>query len=1249
LWAVMVSLAALWQAAGVTPDVVAGHSQGEIAAACVAGVLSLADAAKVVAVRSRVLGVLAGRGAMAAVEEPQERVAARLGALPGPGLVSVAAVNGPAQVVVAGDPAAVAALVAGCAAEGVSARVLPVDYASHCAQVEQVRDELLAGLAGIEPAPGQVPVVSAVTGQLIGSELMDAGYWYKNLREAVRFEQAVTVLAGLGVTAFVEVSPHPVLVQGIEQTLAELAGTSGGEGFVVAGSLRRGEGGLRRFALSLAQLHVRGVAVDWARWFAGVRARPVELPTYAFQHQRYWPQLRSSAPASAADLGQEAAGHPLLGAVVELPDGQGLVLTGRLSVQAQPWLADHVALDKRLLPGTAFVELAVYAGHQAGCGWLEELTLEAPLVLPPDGAVQVQVVVAGPDGSGRRAVRVYSRPEAGVGELGWARHATAAVVEAGERKQEAFDFTAWPPPGATEVPVERLFEQLAAAGLGYGPAFRGLQTIWQRGEEVFVEVRLLQEPEVYTGLFELHPALLAAGLHGTQLRNFLQKETKDANDLWLPVAWNGTRVYATGASRLRARLARSGDNSISLMLADDENRPVASVDSITFRRASSDDLNYPAASYRESLFRLEWVAAPASAVVEFPVGRWAIAGSDDLRLRAAIEAGHSNVEEYANLAALADATASGRPVPDVVLVCCADSAAPSPGTDQTDFVRTVHTATSRALNTIQAWIANDKFASSRLVLVTCRAVATSAEEDVSDLAGAAIWGLARSAQSENPGRLMLVDLDQANASRRALPAALAGSEPALAVREGTVHVPRLAAGPSSAEDSPARFPSEGTVLITGATGALASLLARHLARSYGVTRLLLTSRRGPEVANAIELAADLAALGATVTLTACDIADRDAVGALLGSIPSEHALTAVVHAAAVLDDGVIGSLTPEHVDRVLRPKVDASLHLHELTREQGVSAFVLFSSVAGIFGAPGQGNYAAANSFLDALAQHRRASGLPATSIAWGLWAQDSIMTSGLKDADLARISRAAAEPLSAEEGLALFDAACAAPDAVVIATHLNKAGLRAQAETGLIPPLFRGLITTPIRRAGGTEGAVPGASLLRRRLAGASDAEQNAMILELLLAQIAALLAHDSASAIDAKREFRQLGFDSLTAIELRNRLSAAIGLRLPAGLIFDYPTPVVLADYIRQVIARDGAITDINGFAEIDRLEEIIRNAALEDRERTALAIRLKVLMSRLDNQDAASDETADEDLEVATADNIFDLLDKELGRPN
>ena len=258
LWAVMVSLAALWQAAGVTPDVVAGHSQGEIAAAVVAGVLSLADAAKVVAVRSRVLAVLAGRGAMAAVRGAGGAGRGAAGPL-GPGPVSVAAVNGPGQVVVAGEPVAVAALVAECKADGVNARVLPVDYASHCAQIEQIRDELLAGLAGIEAGPGQVPVVSAVTGELVDGEELDAGYWYRNLREPVRFEQAVRVLAGLGVTAFVEVSPHPVLVQGVEQTLADSA-----EGMVVTGSLRRGEGGLRRFALSLAQLWVRGVGVDWS-------------------------------------------------------------------------------------------------------------------------------------------------------------------------------------------------------------------------------------------------------------------------------------------------------------------------------------------------------------------------------------------------------------------------------------------------------------------------------------------------------------------------------------------------------------------------------------------------------------------------------------------------------------------------------------------------------------------------------------------------------------------------------------------------------------------------------------------------------------------------------------------------------------------------------------------------------------------------------------------------------------------------
>ena len=427
LWAVMVSLAALWQAAGVVPDVVAGHSQGEIAAAVVADVLSLADAAKVVAVRSRVLGVLAGRGAMAAVEEPWERLAARLGGLPGS--VSVAAVNGPGQVVVAGDPAAVAALVTRCAADGVSARVLPVDYASHCAQVEQVRDELVAGLAGIVPGPGRVPVVSAMTGELADGELMDAGYWYRNLRETVRFEQTVRVLAGLGVTVFVEVSPHPVLVTVIEQTLAELPAAA--EGAVVTGSLRRGAGGLRRFALSLARLWVHGVAVDWARWFTRSLAQPVHLPTYAFQRQRYWPQRRA-ATAGVVSLGLEAADHPLLGAVVELPDGQGAVLTGWLSVAGQPWLADHMVTGRVLLAGTAFVDLAVRAGDAVGCAVLEELTLQAPLVLPSDGAMRVQVVVAGPEEAGRRAVRIYSRPGEQPGGEGWTCHATGVLAGAGD-------------------------------------------------------------------------------------------------------------------------------------------------------------------------------------------------------------------------------------------------------------------------------------------------------------------------------------------------------------------------------------------------------------------------------------------------------------------------------------------------------------------------------------------------------------------------------------------------------------------------------------------------------------------------------------------------------------------------------------------------------------------------------------------------------------------------------------------------
>ncbi|WP_260614586.1 acyltransferase domain-containing protein, partial [Streptomyces sp. WAC07061] len=405
LFAVMLSLAELWRACGVEPAAVVGHSQGEVAAAVVAGALSLADGARIVALRSQALLELSGTSAMASVALPADRTAALLTAWDG--RLSLAAVNGPTSVVVAGDRTALDEMLEKLTADGVWARRVPgVDTPGHSARIEEVRERMLDALAPVAPAESAVPYYSTVTGTLLDTAGLDAGYWYRNMRQTVQLEQAVRALAADGHAHFLEISPHPVLGVGLAETL-EQAGTDA----FLGETLRRDAGGTGRFLTSLAAAHVNGVQVDWDAAHAGRLPHPAPgLPTYAFQRGRYWPQ--PSTPAGdATALGLGSAGHPLLGAAVPLPDTDGFLFTTRLSPASHPWLADHALLGHALLPGTAFLELALHAGRQLGCARVEELVLEAPLPLPEHGGVQVQLTVGAADGAGRRPVAVYARPD----------------------------------------------------------------------------------------------------------------------------------------------------------------------------------------------------------------------------------------------------------------------------------------------------------------------------------------------------------------------------------------------------------------------------------------------------------------------------------------------------------------------------------------------------------------------------------------------------------------------------------------------------------------------------------------------------------------------------------------------------------------------------------------------------------------------------------------------------------------------
>ncbi|MEU2687154.1 beta-ketoacyl synthase N-terminal-like domain-containing protein, partial [Streptomyces hygroscopicus] len=738
LFAVMVSLAAVWESYGVRPSAVVGHSRGEIAAACVAGALSLADAAGLVVARGRLLVGARGAGAMVSVALSAQRVRERLS-----GGLEIAAENGPASVVVAGDPAEVAGFAEACEREGVRVRRVSDAFAFHTSQMDAIGEELAAAVAGLSPRASEVPLYSTVTGELLDTAAMDADYWRRNLREPVRFEAAVRALLDAGHGLFIEVSPHPVLTGAVEQT-AEEHGTRA----VALGTLRRDEDDRARLLTSLAQAYVHGADVDWSVWFEGLGARHVELPTYAFQRRRYWLETGHGS-ADAVGLGLESAGHPLLGAVVVPASQDGVVLTGRLSSYTHPWLADHVIGGSVLLPGTAFVELALRAGDEVGCGLLEELTLEQPLVLSGDRSVAVQVTVEAPDETGRRTVVVHSRPQ-GAGETDepMTQHATGVLV-AGAADVPEQGLGVWPPEGAEPVDLADVYERLASRGYGYGPVFRGLRAVWRTGGgEFFAELALPEGTQPPSTAFGMHPALLDAALHAVLLDT-------GSDELLVPFAWTGVRLHAVGASALRVRLTPGVAGNVAMAAFDEAGAPVFSAEAVTMRAAVAERFSGAATAVRQSLFDVQWISLPPSE--RRPV-EWAELGPDyDL-----------------------DALFAAGTVPELVV-------APVESGGE------VHARLGAVLRLVQRFVEAPELVDARLVLATRHAVPVVAGDEP-DPVTAAVWGLVRSAQAEHPGRLLIVDVDVdvvAGGVADVVPVVVGCGEPQVAVRGDRFLVPRL--------------------------------------------------------------------------------------------------------------------------------------------------------------------------------------------------------------------------------------------------------------------------------------------------------------------------------------------------------------------------------------------------------------------------------------------------------------------------
>ncbi|WP_459799656.1 type I polyketide synthase [Herbidospora sp. RD11066] len=1037
IFAFEVALYRLLESLGVRPEVVAGHSIGEIAAAHVAGILSMEDACTLVSARASLMQALPGGGAMVAIQATSGEIS---------GNVDIAAINGPRSVVIAGPEDAVLAE----AARFATTKRLKVSHAFHSRLMDPMLEEFRQVC---ESLTYNEPVIPFEGGR-------DAGYWVRHVRDTVHFKDTIERLAG---HAFVEVGPDAVLTAMAADCLDDPA--------LLVPTARRDGDEIADFHTALATLHTHGAKVTWPV----VETPRVDLPTYAFQRTTFWPTGEPAATPGS---------HPLLGAEIDLADG-GSVTSGRLSLSTHPWLADHLVMGQAVVPGAALVEMLLD-------DLVEELTLEAPLVVPQAGAVQIQISKEAPDGAGRCAVAIHSR----TGD-DWTRHASGVVAPA--TAALGADLTVWPPPGAERVTIEGVYDGLAAAGLEYGPVFQGLQAVWRRDDELFAEVALDGE----AGGFGLHPALLDAALHTIAVTGGPAR---------LPFSWTDVALHTRGATAARVRIAATADDTYAIDLADTEGRPVVSIGALALRRIAAPD----------ALFQVDWIpAAPA----------------------------------------------------------------------ETLTATTIHPATaSEALAEVQNRLLDS--GDGPLVVATRGAFA-------GNLDAAAVWGLVRAAESEHPGRFVLVDGD----------GPIPAGEPQVVFRDGAAFVPRLA----RAAAAPGQV--TGRILITGGTGALGAALARHLVRNHGVRDLVLVSRTG----HAPELHGELTALGAAVTIAACDVADRTALAGLL----ARHPIDGVIHLAGVLDDGVIESLTPERLETVWRPKVQAAVNLHELAGDVGL--FVLFSSLAGVMGAVGQANYAAANAALDALAEHRRAQGLPGLSLAWGLWRQDGGMTGHLDDAALARMARAGVAPLTTEEGMALFDAALGADRALLVPARI------AFGPADEAPPILRGL-ARPVRKRAETSG-------FRDRIAGLPEGERDRLVLELVRTHVAGVLGHAGPSAVEPGRPFMEQGFDSLTAVELRNRLGAATGLRLPATVMFDYPSPLGLAGHLSARLTDDGP-GGTPALADLDRLELHLAAMSADEIDRAGIAGHLQALLARL----APAEVETSEQLIGDTDDDLFDFIDKE-----
>ncbi len=1142
LFAFEVALYRQWEAWGLRVEAVLGHSIGELAAAHVAGVLSLADACALVAARARLMQACRADGAMYAVAATQEAVVAALAALGDQaGAVDLAALNAPQQTVISGDASAAAAVAQALAATGLKVRRLRVSHAFHSGHMDEMLPAYQQAAQRLHYHEPGLPLFSNLTGvRAAPQELCQPEYWVRQVRSAVRFLDCVRAAEDSGASHLLECGPDATLAGLAAESLRRPA--AGG----VLASLRPRTAEAAALLEAAAQLYLGRVELDWRAVLGGLGGRSVALPTYAFQRQRYWRTGGADAPRDVRGLGLDGVLHPLMRSRTSLVDG-GWVYSGLLSAAEQPWVIEHLIHDHSILPATAYLEMLLSIGGELGVPQLGSLTLEAPLLLAVKGVRRLQLAIEPADANGRRGFAIYSQAAQSLLDTSWTCHATGQL----EPRPAAVPtpLPAWPPSGAQALDGSELYQRLDTIGFHYGPSFRGLTAAYAQGDCLYGKVVIPEALAAQGAYHAVHPVLLDTALHTL----FLGR--RDPTQVMLPFELTQAQLYKASGRELlvRATLEPGADPDLlaaQIEMFDAAGEPVATLGRLVARTATPRMLREALLQASlDNLYRLEW--EPARLAEPLPLeGAVAILGPGG-HLAQALQVGGVSVlqvETLSDLLGHLEETAVG-----CIVHCCAP-------TDGEQVIASAQTAAAQLLTELQGILTQERLSGRRYVLLTQGAVAVG-QEPLQSLAQAPLWSLVRTARSEHPDMaLQLLDVDGSEASWRQLAAALGSGAVEGALRHGVLQVPRLRrTSPLAAAESPLPLGGVGTVLVTGGTSGVGAQVAQHLVRHHGVGHLILLSRQGPAAAGAAELVAALAAQGCQAQAVACDVADAEALQRVLAAVPPAHPLTAVFHCAAVLADGMLDNLSPEQLAAAFAPKAAGAWNLHQLTRNAPLAAFVLFSSAAGLLGSAGQASYAVANGFLDALSAYRKGQGRPAVSLAWGLWAETGIATR-LHEGQRERLRQLGLHMLSTADGLALLDQALCRPEALLSPLALNQTELQRQAELMPVPLLLQGLV----RRAAYAGRAAGGGESLLRRLRALSPADRLRVVAELVQTELAAALRLPSSAALPVEQPLKELGLDSLVAVEVRNRLGTLIGERLPATLLFDYPTVQALADHL-------------------------------------------------------------------------------------